>query len=120
MSLVVGALAAGLSDTISVAVKDAYSELRDALLRRLRKTGSPEADPEQIVEALEARVADPNILKSLVISVDVANDEDVLAAARQVLRASDPAQAKVGKYVIDMHDAKGVQIGDNSNMNIKF
>ncbi|MFJ8205877.1 hypothetical protein [Micromonospora chalcea] len=120
MSLVVGALAAGLSDTINVAVKDAYSELRGALLRRLRKNRNSEVEPEQIVEVLEARAADPGALKSLVISTDVANDKNVLDAARQVLRVINSSEEKNGKYVIDIHEAKGVQFGEASNMTINF
>ena len=50
----------------------------------------------------------------------VAGDGEVLVAAARLLRAVDPDGARVGKYVIDLRGAQGVQVGDNPSMNINF
>jgi hypothetical protein len=119
VSLVTGALAAGLSETVSGAVQDAYRGLRDALIRRLRRDGDETAS-EQLVHALEERADDVPALRAAVSEANVAEDEEVVAAAAQLLRAADPAGARVGKYVIDLRGAKGVQVGDNPSMTINF
>jgi hypothetical protein len=135
VSLVVAALAAGGSAVVTAAVQDAYAGLRDALVRRLRGdrgAGAPaeQAEPaeqveraERAVRALEARAgetggAEP--LRAAVVEAGVATDDQVLAAARRVLEAADPAGARVGKYVVDLRGAKGVQVGDNPSMTINF
>ena len=120
VSLVVGALAAGLSETVTGAVQDAYAGLRDALVRRLRRDKGQDGSAEQAVEAIEAQVADRTTLRATVSTAGLATDEQVLAAAQQVLQAADPAGARVGKYVIDLREAKGVQVGDNPTMTINF
>jgi hypothetical protein len=119
VSLVTGALAAGLSETVSGAVQDAYRGLRDALSRRLRRDGD-ETVSEQVVQALEERADDVPALRAAVCEASVADDEEVVAAAARLLRAADPAGARVGKYVIDLRGAKGVQVGDNPSMTINF
>jgi hypothetical protein len=119
VSLVTGALAAGLSETVSEAVQDAYRGLRDALIRRLRRDGDETAS-EEVVQALEERADDVPALRAAVSEASVADDEEVVAAAARLLRAADPAGARVGKYVIDLRGAKGVQVGDNPSMTINF
>ncbi|MFJ2081312.1 hypothetical protein ACIOBK_02090 [Micromonospora chokoriensis] len=124
VSLVAGALAAGLSGTVTAAAQDAYEELRDLLVRRLSRNGREKASAEQQVQALEALAAngasDGETLRAAVTTAGVATDQDVLAGATRVLARADLASTRVGKYVNDLHDAKGVQIGDNSIMNIEF
>lgn len=117
VSLVAGALAAGVSTTVTGAVQDAYAGLRSALLRRLRR-GSGSA--EQAVRELEARAGDPASLSAVVSSVGVAADDRVVVAAQRVLQLADPAGAGLGKYVIDLREAKGVQVGDHPTMTINF
>jgi len=119
VSLVTGALAAGLSETVSGAVQDAYRGLRDALIRRLRRDGD-ETSSEEVVRALEGRADDVPALRAAVSEASVADDEEVVAAAARLLRATDPTGARVGKYLIDLREAKGVQVGDNPSMNINF
>lgn len=119
VSLVAGALAAGLSETVSGAVQDAYRGLRDALLRRLRRDRD-DTTSEQLVRELEARSADDRALTAAVAATGVAGDEEVVAAAGRLLQAADPDGATAGKYVIDLRGARGVQVGDNTTMHITF
>jgi hypothetical protein len=120
VSLVVGALAAGLSETMTSAVQDAYAGLRDALLRRLRQDHSENWPAEQAVQALEAQSGDPQLLRAVVSSAGLATDEQVVAAAQHVLQMADPTGARVGRYVIDLRGATGVQVGENPTMTINF
>jgi hypothetical protein len=117
VSLITEALAAGLSATVTGAVQDAYAGLRALLVRKFRGDGDDESAELQVRE-LEARAAGE--LEPAVAAAGLASDEQVLAAAAQVLSAADPAGARVGKYVIDLRDAKGVQVGDNPTMTINF
>jgi hypothetical protein len=105
---------------VTGAVQDAYAGLRDALVRRLRRDKGQDGPAEQAVRAIEAQAADPESLRATVGTAGLAADEQIMAAAQRVLQAADPAGARVGKYVIDLRDAKGVQVGDNPTMTITF
>ncbi|GAA3905394.1 hypothetical protein [Actinoplanes auranticolor] len=121
VSLIVGALAAGLSESVTGAVQDTYKGLRDALIRRIRRSNaSPEVNAEQAVRALESKAADPQALHASIKATDLGDDPEVVSQARLVLEAADRAGIKVGKYVVDLREAKGVQVGDNPNMTINF
>jgi hypothetical protein len=112
-ALVAGA-ATGATDTATTAVHDAYTALRDALRRRLpgRKTqldpllADPDANRQQLTRILEASGS--------------AQDETLIAAAQHLLSLIDPGGVKAGKYVVDLRDAKGVQVGDNNIQINKF
>lgn len=108
VELVAAALAAGasagLTDSVSAAVNDAYSALRAAMARRLGVSG----------QSLEAVETAPGVWSTDAVAASgVADDEDVLAAAREVLRLS-------GQPVIDLRDAKGVQVGDHNTQHNTF
>ncbi|GAA2919975.1 MULTISPECIES: hypothetical protein [Streptomyces] len=120
VSLVVGALAVGLSETVTSAVQDAYAGLRDALVRKLSRDRGEDGAAEQAVQALEVQAADPESLRTSVSAAGLATDEQILAAAQRVLQAADPAGARVGKYVVDLREAKAVQVGDNPTMTVNF
>ncbi len=108
VDLVVAALAAGaaagLTETASTAVGDAYQGLKSLTRRALRRGGVDEepTDPGELREALAA--------------ADAGADAELLAAARRVLELTDPT----GKYVVDVHDNQGVQVGDGNTMTLNF
>ncbi|MEU4088750.1 hypothetical protein [Streptomyces aureus] len=120
VSLVVDALAAGLSGTVTSGVQDAYAGLRDVLVRRLGRDRGEDGVAEQAVQALEGQAADPELLRTSVSADGLANDEQILDAAQRVLQVADPDGARVGKYVIDLREAKAVQVGDNPTMTVNF
>ncbi|MER5265773.1 hypothetical protein ABTZ99_27185 [Actinosynnema sp. NPDC002837] len=110
VDLVVAALAAGavagVTDTASTAVKDAYQGLKSLTRRALRRGGVTEVptDPEELTAALTA--------------ADAGSDVELVAAAREVLALADPDAA--AKYRIDVHDNQGVQVGDGNTMTLNF
>lgn len=108
VELVVAALgagaAAGVSDSASDAVKNAYAKLKSLVARAL---GLSEDEPEptraELVAALEA-----------------VQDDDVLVdAARDVLQLTGYVDQR-GKFVVHAHDNKGMQVGDNNTMTLNF
>ena len=116
VSLVVGALAAGVSETGKAAVQDAY----EALKRRLSALFSRKPAAEL---ALAEHAADPDtwekpLAKALAES-GAETDPQVIAAAQEVMRLLDAAGAAAGKYRVDLRGAQGVQVGDgNEQMNV--
>jgi hypothetical protein len=111
-ALVAGA-ATGATGTAATAIHDAYTALRAALRHRLaghRQLDTVLADPDgnraELTRMLETSGS--------------AQDETLLAAAQQLLRLADPAGVRAGKYVVDLRDAKGVQVGDNNIQINKF
>src|SRR4051812_39466464 len=95
VELITAALAAGagagLKDSASTAVRDAYAGLRDLLRRRVGD------HDEQAVQALEADETEPGVWQARIgealTTSGAADDEQVLAAARRLLAVADPALA---------------------------
>jgi len=119
LTLVVTALATGaspaLSETVGQAISDAYTGLKDLLRRRLAELRH---DPEAVAaddtepEAWRARLA------GRLDAADV--DDELLAAAEQVLAVADPEGYRAGRYVVDLRGAQGVQVGDDNVQNNTF
>jgi hypothetical protein len=108
--VIVAALAAGagagLHDTASTAVHDAYIRLRELLKLRI---GNRHAE---IVEALDDDETEPEVAQAgigaVLIETGTANDQDVLAAAWRVLSLADPETARTFKITIqNNHGAAG-------------
>jgi hypothetical protein len=120
VELITAALAAGagagLKDSASTAVRDAYAGLRDLLRRRVGD------HDEQAVQALEADETEPGVWQARIgealTTSGAADDEQVLAAARRLLAVADPALA--AKYQVDVREAKGVQVGDHNSQTNTF
>ncbi|NEC68882.1 hypothetical protein [Streptomyces sp. SID9727] len=109
VDLVVAALAAGTSaglmDTASAAVRDAYDALRAAVRRRLSPRGGQVLDAEE----REPGVWETQLREELIAS-GADRDQELLAAVQE-FRALVHSE---GKYRIDARGAKGVLIGDHS------
>ncbi|MDG4810985.1 hypothetical protein O7634_29860 [Micromonospora sp. WMMD1120] len=105
---------AGLKDTASAVVQDAYAGLKDLLKHRF---GDREGTAAR---ALAADETDPGVWQARIgealVTSGADGDERVLAAARRLLDLADP----VGKFRVDAHAAKGVQIGDHTTQNNTF
>jgi hypothetical protein len=62
--------------------------------------------------------ADPGVWRTRIradlIACGADEDEEVLAMARRLLAELDPDGVHVGKYRVDVREAKGVVIGDQA------
>ncbi|MFD8497844.1 RIP homotypic interaction motif-containing protein [Amycolatopsis sp. NPDC059657] len=107
--------AAGAKDTASLAVKDAYAGLVDGARRRfgakvaeqLEEAAHDDAAPgkEQRIRDELARALDGAVLEP---------DDELVAAARTLLdRAS-------GKFIVDVRESQGVQVGDHNSMTLNL
>jgi hypothetical protein len=83
---------AGLRDTASAAVRDAYAGLKDLLKRRIGDLD------DQTVQALEADETEPGVWQARIgdalTASGAASDKQVLAAAGRLLALADPDKAK--------------------------
>jgi hypothetical protein len=122
VSLVIAALmagaGAGVTSAASSVVTDAYAGFK-ALLRR--RIASRQAGAEAVVdrETADSRVWEAELVPVLE-AAEVGRDEQLMAAAQQVLALVDPAGASAGKYLIDLREAKGVQVGDHNVQHNQF
>ncbi|NXY97751.1 hypothetical protein HYE82_25920 [Streptomyces sp. BR123] len=115
VELVVAALAAGasagLTDTASSAVRDAYGALREAVRHRLSARG---------VEVLDDEEAEPDVrearLREELTASGVDRDRELLAAAENLWVLVRPGST----YQVDARGAKGVQVGDHSTQTNTF
>jgi hypothetical protein len=121
VSLIVGALAvgagAGVKETATQAVKDAYAGLRRLVASQFRGHASAEV-------ALVEHETDPATwrapLEKALTSTGAISDAEILTAAGKLMELVDPAGAQAGKYVVDLRFAKNVQVGDhNRQVNVK-
>jgi hypothetical protein len=112
VSLVVGALAAGASDTARQAVTDSYDGLKQLLLRRFSGDRAAEV-------ALTGHEADPDRwrlpLAEALEQTGAATDAEVLAAAQVVIDLVGSDARPAGKYRVDVKGARGVQVGDRNH-----
>lgn len=120
VTLVMGALAAGaasgLGESATSAIRRAYRELRE--LVRARLVGAPaEAALEHFESDPHARTGE---LTEVLAKSGAANEEAVLAAARQLMALIDPAGTRAGKYVVQLQEGQGVQVGDGNTQTNTF
>ena len=102
---------AGLKDTASHAVKDAYGVLRELVRKRLG--GRPVAQTV-LVEHEKAPDVWQAPLSTELVAVGADSDRKILAAAQRLLELVDQAGTKSGKYVVAVRESKGVQVGDHN------
>ncbi|MEU4517380.1 hypothetical protein AB0F52_01530 [Amycolatopsis sp. NPDC024027] len=123
VELVVSALAAGavagVKDSASAAVKDAYASVQSGVRQLLSRN-----DAGEQVSLLEAYAAAPdehrNGLAAALSAAGAGEDAELVAAAQAVLAAVDPPGTTAGKYNVRVRDSKGVQVGDGNTMTLKF
>src|SRR5664280_2307950 len=110
-----GALAAGavagVSETATTAVKDAYKGLKNLVARRL--AGRPAAEV-----ALAEHEQDPETwgapLGKELTQAGATTDPEVVEAAKKLMALVDPEGSTAGKYKVDLRGAQGVQVGDHN------
>lgn len=112
VALIVGALMAGVADTATAAVKDAYAALKKALAKKF--AGNAKAE-----QALADHAADPDtyekpIAKQIQVT-GAASDSEVLAAAENVKQSALAAGMQV-KYLSYISGGRNA-IGDNASYN---
>ena len=119
VATVVAALTAGAveasKDSASQAVKDAYSGLKALVSRRFKGKNSAEValaeaehDPETWAMPLTKAVSEH------------AADDEIVALARQMLELLEDQQNSGSKYSINIGNAQGTVIGDNSQVTQTF
>jgi len=103
--------AQGIADSVSDAVKSAYTKLKQLVAAKLSGSKTPEL-------ALAEHAADPETwqapLSKALTTSGAATDEAVLEAAQQLMALLDPIGTAQGMYQIDMRGAQGVQVGDGN------
>ncbi|WP_284747656.1 hypothetical protein [Amycolatopsis sp. RTGN1] len=129
--LVVAALAAGAAagarETASTAVKDVYAGVKTLAVRVLRRA---EFVPAEVVEMVKADAVTPagdesgtagrRELAAALTAADAGADEELVAAALKMLELTDPDGTQAGKYRVQLHGNKGVQVGDHNTQTNTF
>jgi len=112
-------VAPGLTDSARGAVHDLYTGLKEAVRRRLSGAGAKSGGGGTGaggygVRVLDAFEADPDVWRTRLLRVltgaGVATDQEILAAARAVLRA----ERRTGHPVLDARVTRRVLAGDGS------
>jgi hypothetical protein len=101
--------AAGVKDTASSAVKDAYDALKAIVKSRF--TGRPRA--EMVFAEHETA---PEIWSKPLISelTNVGVDADLVTRARALMQLLDDAGSRAGKYDVNIQGSQAVQVGDHN------
>lgn len=117
VSLIVAALAAGasaaLKDTAGEAVKDAYGALKTLLRRKL---GNAPLAQQVIDKHAEAPEVWEKPLQQELATAQVADDEEVIRAAQELLARDDPDGARSGKYNVTITGGRGIVVGDHARV----
>ena len=99
VSAVVAGVGAAAKDTAGQAVRDAYGGLKTLLKRRLARTPGG-ADALEQAEADGA--VDEAAVRAAVAESGAAADEEIAAAAGEVMKAHDPDGFAQGKYTVSI------------------
>jgi hypothetical protein len=121
VTLIGSALAAGAlkgaGESATTAVKDAYIVLRTAVAARFaeRHTSASllaehEVDPDTYEQSLAETIQETG----------AAEDPRILGLAQALMRLMDQDGTLAGKYTVDVHLGKGVQVGDHGTQHNTF
>lgn len=122
VTLILTALAAGvtggaldaLQGDVAEKAKAAYAKVHHLVQRRLK-------DQPHGKLALAQYPAEPQawegLLRSELTKAGAADDTDLLAAAKALMKLMDPPGARSAKYDVTVKDSTGVMVGDG---NIQF
>lgn len=117
VSALVAGATAGLTETASQAVKDAYGGLKELIQKHL--AGKPEAEM-----ALAQYEKKPDVwespLRDALVETGATQDEAIIDQAQKVLQLVQPQQVAQGKYNIQIGQAKGTVIGNHANVDMRF
>jgi hypothetical protein len=115
VSLVLNALtsgaAQGMADSVSDAVKSAYTKLKQLVSAKLSSDRSAELVLTQ--HATDPETWQAPLTKALTAS-GMDADQAVIEAAQQLMALLDPTGTAQGKYQIDLQGAQGVQVGEGN------
>lgn len=114
------AAAPGLTDSARGAVHDLYAGLREEVCRRLAAGGGNSGHGGYGVRVLDAYEADPDVWRTRLLQVltgsGVQTDEEILTAARAVLRA----ERRASHIAVDACGAQGALVGDGTTQHNGF
>jgi YD repeat-containing protein len=123
ISLIAAALAAGaivgVKDAAGQAVRDAYAGLKRLIRRRFAGNREAEAVLDQSERNPEDGKTQAQLAEHL-LAAGAADDEELIRAAQAVLRQTDPAGARAGKYDVHITGGKGIVVGDAATVTMTF
>jgi hypothetical protein len=93
VSMIIGALLAGLTDLSSLVVKDAYDGLKSLIIKRFKARGKPEGE-NAVKKFEEEPEAWETALESALKEIDIQNDSEIMQAAQKL--------AKVATYSLEL------------------
>jgi len=121
VTLILTALAAGaalgVKDAASAAVKDAYQGLKALVKKRFAGRGDGELVLSRYEEAPDTWKGP---LAAELTAADAGADGDLVAAAQALMRLTDAAGSRAGKYNVQVHGGQGVQVGDHNTQTNTF
>jgi hypothetical protein len=104
--------AAGLTDTACGVVHDLYLRLKESVRRRLATGTGDSVGGGYGVRVLDAYETDPDVWRTRLLKVltgsGAETDEEILAAARAVLRA----ERRTGHITVDARGPKSALVGN--------
>ena len=109
--------AAGIKDSASTAIKDAYSSLRELVSRKLKGHHDGELVLTRHQEAPE--VWEGPLIAELT-TAGVADDAAIVAAAQALMNLIDQSGSQAGKYAVHIEGSHGVQVGDHNTQHNIF
>ena len=111
ISLITGALLAGLKDVGTQAVKDAYAGLKSLIIKRFKARENPAGETaikkfEEKPEAWQAALEDS--LKD----IQIQNDLEVIEAAKKLAELAAPKQFAQGNFNVQAENIQSVTQAD--------
>ncbi|MBP2366672.1 hypothetical protein [Pseudonocardia parietis] len=120
MELILAALtagaAAGSTETVATAIKDAYGALKNKVGSYFTPT-SPAAEALDLLEKEPERAGE--IVRGALLGTTAASDGELVASARRLLDLTE-GESVVGKYDVRIRGSQGIQVGDRNTQHNTF
>ena len=106
-------LAAGVTETATSAIKDAYQSLKKRLTEKTAGKEGVQTALSELEKKPESQ-GRQEVLKEELQNEGIERDDEVLALAKELMQKLEAAQP--GKYNIAIKHAQGLVIGDNAQV----
>jgi hypothetical protein len=115
ISALVAGATAGLKDTASNVVKDAYNSLKKLIIKDTDNT----KQAESAIQVLEANPLEKNQQLEMVLR-DKRDNAEILNLSIRLLELINSDKSQTGKPTITINNSQGINLGNNNSITQNF
>ena len=123
ITLIVGALLAGLSagitNTAETLLADLYSSLKNKIIDKTSETEKAKSTISEFEDKPNLETSQEKLI-SLLGSLSKDDLSELVLIAKKIIDVIEPKNSEAKKYNIEINSGQGIVIGDNAEVSQKF